>query len=93
MVRLGVTRSRGATDHVHFDAAPVLGVVNLGEPGCCHWRQLNRPVTANDRQTNPEARQPSKEELEEVIKIDATPDQLAAAVLTGGATRREPSER
>ena len=41
-----------------------------------------------DLQTNPETRQPSKEELEEVIEIDATPDQIAAAVLTGGAARR-----
>ena len=47
----------------------------------------------SDRQTKPETRQPSKEELEEVIKIDATSDQLAVAVHTGGATRREPSER
>ena len=50
-------------------------------------------MTANDRQTKTGTRQSSKEELEEVIKIDATPDQLAAAVLTGGTTRREPSEQ
>ena len=43
----------------------------------------------SDRQTKPETRQPSKEELEEVIKIDATPDEIARAVLTGGAARRE----
>ena len=41
-----------------------------------------------DRQAKPETRQPSKEEMEEVIEIDATPDQIAAAVLTGGAARR-----
>ena len=43
-----------------------------------------------DRQAKPETRQPSKEELEEVIEIDATPGQIAAAVLQGGAARREP---
>ena len=42
----------------------------------------------SDRQTKPETRQPSKEELEEVIQIDATPDEIAAAVLAGGAPRR-----
>lgn len=43
----------------------------------------------SDRQSRPETRQPSKEELEEVIVIDATPDEIAAALLTGGAPRRE----
>ena len=43
-----------------------------------------------DRQSKPETRQPSKEELEEVIVIDATPEKIARAVLTGGAARREP---
>ena len=42
-----------------------------------------------DRQAKPETHQPSKEELEEVIQIDATPDQIARAVLTGGVPRRE----
>ena len=46
-----------------------------------------------DRQSKPETRQPSKEELEEVIVINGTPDQIAAAVLTGGAARREPARR
>ena len=45
-----------------------------------------------DRKAKPEAHQPSKEELEEVIEIDATPEQLARAVLTGGAPRREPAQ-
>ena len=45
-----------------------------------------------DRQAKPETRQPSKEQLEEVIEIDATPDQIATAVLTGGARRREPTD-
>ena len=45
-----------------------------------------------DRQSKPETRQPSKEELEEIIEIDATPDQIARAVLTGGAPRREPTD-
>ena len=43
-------------------------------------------------QDKPETHQPTKEELEEVIRIDATPDQLAAAVLKGGATRQEPKK-
>ena len=50
-------------------------------------------MAANDRQTKTGTRQSSKEELEEVIKIDAKPDQLAAAVVTDGATRREPAEQ
>ena len=33
--------------------------------------------------------QPTKAEMEEVIVIDATRDQLAGAVLAGGASRRE----
>ena len=45
-----------------------------------------------DRQAKPETHQPSKEELEEVIVIDATPDEIAAAVLAGGAPRRERTE-
>ena len=42
-----------------------------------------------DRQSKPETRQPSKEELEEVIVIDGTPEEIADAVLAGGAPRRE----
>ena len=40
------------------------------------------------RRDRPETRQPSKE-LEEVIEIDAAPDQIAHTILTGGAARRE----
>ena len=40
----------------------------------------------------PVDRQPSKEELEEEVKIDASPDELAAALMQGGAARREPEE-
>lgn len=47
----------------------------------------------SDRQSRPETHQPSREELEEPIKIDATPQQLAAALLAGGAARREPDRR
>ena len=36
--------------------------------------------------------QPSKAEMEEAIVIDGTPDEIAAAVLRGGAPRREPAE-
>ena len=35
---------------------------------------------------------PTETELEEPIKIDATPDRLADAVLVGGAARREREE-
>lgn len=41
------------------------------------------------RQAKPKIRQPSKEELEEVIVIDGTPDEIAAAVPAGGAPRGE----
>ena len=43
----------------------------------------------SDRQARLETHQPSKEKLEEVIEINATPDEIARAVLTGGAARRE----
>ena len=44
----------------------------------------------SERQDKPETHQPTEEELEEVVRIDATPDQLAAAVLKGGTARQEP---
>ena len=44
----------------------------------------------SERQDKPETHQRSKEELEEVMRIDATPDQLAGAVLKGGTARQEP---
>ena len=37
--------------------------------------------------------QPSKAELEEDVSIDATLDDVAAAMLQGGAERREPEGR
>lgn len=36
--------------------------------------------------------QPTKAKLEEEVKIDASPDELAAAFLRGGAARREPKD-
>lgn len=42
-----------------------------------------------DRQAKPKTRHPSKEELEELIVIAATLDEIAAAVPAGGAPRRE----
>lgn len=42
------------------------------------------------RQKPPNVRQPTKAEMEEIIVIHATLDQLAGAVLAGGAPRREP---
>ena len=37
----------------------------------------------------PATHQPTKTEMEEVIVIDGTPEEIAAAVLRGGAPRRE----
>ena len=39
------------------------------------------------------AHQPSKAELEEDVRIDATPKALARAVTSGGAARREDAKR
>ncbi|MDE0391246.1 MAG: hypothetical protein OXI57_04160 [Rhodospirillales bacterium] len=44
------------------------------------------------RQDKPESIQPTKEELAEAIRIDATADQLAAAVRKGGTARQEPKK-
>ena len=44
------------------------------------------------RQDQPETHQPANEELEEVVRTDATPDRLAAAVLKAGAARQEPKK-
>ena len=46
----------------------------------------------SEGQTDPATRQPTKAELEELIVIDATPDQIAKAVLAGGAARRVPAD-
>ena len=43
-----------------------------------------------DPKVDPAAHQPSKAELEEDARIDATPEALAWAVTRGGVTRREP---
>ena len=40
----------------------------------------------------PAIHQPTKAEMEEAIAIDGTPDEIAAAVLRGGAHRKEPAE-
>ena len=37
----------------------------------------------------PGTHQPTKAEMDEVIAIDATPDEIASAVLQGGAPRQE----
>ena len=41
-------------------------------------------------QKKPVDHQPTKAELEEEVKIDATPEALAWAITRGGAPRREP---
>lgn len=46
-------------------------------------------VKREARRKPPNKHQPSKAEMDEVIVIDATLDQLAGAVLAGGAPRRE----
>ena len=43
------------------------------------------------RRKPPSKHQPTKAEMEEVVAIPATLDQLAGAVLAGGAARREPT--
>ena len=40
----------------------------------------------------PATHQPTKAEMEEVIAIDGSPDEIAAAVLRGGAPRRNPAQ-
>ena len=42
-----------------------------------------------ERARSPAIHQPTKAEMEETIVIDGTPDEIAAAVLLGGAPRRE----
>ena len=44
------------------------------------------------RKTNAAGHQPSKAELEEDVRIDATPEALAWAVTRGGAERRSNDE-
>ncbi len=46
-----------------------------------------------DSKVAPAAHQPSKAELEEDVRIDATPETLARAVTRGGAERRVAGER
>lgn len=45
-----------------------------------------RPASPPD----PAKHQPTQAEMEEPIQVDGTPEEIAAAVLQGGATRREP---
>lgn len=40
----------------------------------------------------PASYQPSTAELEEDVSINTTPEELARAIMRGGATRREPDE-
>ena len=44
------------------------------------------------RRKPPNKHQPTKAEMEEVIAVPGTLDQLASAVLVGGAPRREPEK-
>ena len=44
-----------------------------------------RPIV----EPGPSSYQPSKDELEEQVKIDATPAQVARAIVQGGASRRD----
>lgn len=43
------------------------------------------PLTIRKR---PPLHQPTKSEMEEVVQVEGTPEQIARAVLTGGAPRR-----
>ena len=55
-------------------------------------RQNGEESHVSRRQERPGSHQPIKEELAEAIWIDATPDQLAAAVRKGGTARQEPKK-
>ena len=44
----------------------------------------------NNQTKTPNTHQPSKKEMEEVIVVDGTPEEIAATVLRGGAERKEP---
>ncbi len=49
------------------------------------------PVTSPRKTLHPDVKhQPTKAEMEEPIRLDATLDQLGEAVMRGGAPRREP---
>lgn len=41
---------------------------------------------------SPATHQPTKAEMEEAIEIDGKPDEFAAAVVCGGAPRRQPEK-
>ena len=43
----------------------------------------------SERVPNPATHQPTKAEMEEVIEIDGTPEEIAASALRGGALRKE----
>lgn len=43
-----------------------------------------------DRERTPATHQPTKAELNEPVRIDATLDELGEALMQGGAPRREP---
>ena len=45
-----------------------------------------------ERVPTPATHQPTKAEMEEIIVIDGSPDEIAAAALRGGAPRRGPAE-
>ena len=46
-----------------------------------------------DPKANPAAHQPSKSELEDDVRIDATPEALAWAVTRGGADRHDDEDK
>ena len=46
-------------------------------------------MAEREQPTDPAAHQPRKSELDEDVKIDATPEALAWAVTRGGAERRD----
>ena len=53
---------------------------------------MSKKPKTSTLQVEPCDYQPTKAEMEEVIAIEATPDGIAAAVLRGGAQRRDASK-
>ena len=51
-------------------------------------QQTSREPDPTPIERQPSSYQPSKDELEEQVKIDATPAQVAKAIVQGGASRR-----
>ena len=79
--------------HIPTPSVHLTGRVKQGYDDSDTWRLLAYREEAMDRKPTPATHQPTKAEMDEVIAIDATPDEIAAGVLKGGAKRREPPSK